>query len=151
MGIINPRDRAAPPLKTARRPPHSLSDDRDYRGLGLSCWLIHKKHRLRVTAKDARLPPLTRYRLHAAPGSISAKGRMMTLHDVEGLRRAKCHPVCKIFFFAAVSGMPQPQNPLAPVTFYKPVDCVRQNVIPYGRGRMKRQIRRENVKGIACT
>ncbi len=138
MGITNPRDRAAPPLKTARRPPHSLSADRDYRGLGLSCWLIHKKHRLRVTAKDARLPPLTRYRLHAAPGSISAKGLMMTLHDIEGLRSAKCHPVCKIFF-AAGSGI------------CTPVDCVRQNVIPYERARMKRQIRRENVKGIVCT
>jgi hypothetical protein len=97
MGIINPRDRAAPPLKTARRPPHSLNADCDYHNLGLGCWLINKKQRLRVTAKDARQPPLTRYRLHAA-GSISAKGLMMTLHDIEGLRRVKCHPVRKIFF-----------------------------------------------------
>jgi hypothetical protein len=38
-------------LKTARRPPHNLNADRDYRGLGLSCWLIHKKHRLRVNGQ----------------------------------------------------------------------------------------------------
>src|SRR6266511_746951 len=120
MGITNPRDRAAPPLKTARRPPHSLSADRDYRGLGLSCWLIHKKHRLRVTAKDARLPPLTRDRLHAAPGAISAKGLMSSLHDLERLRSAKCPAVCKIF---STEGR----------GICTPVDSVSQDLIPYER------------------
>jgi hypothetical protein len=38
-------------LKTARRPPHNLSADRDYRGLCLSCWLMDKKHRLRVNGQ----------------------------------------------------------------------------------------------------
>src|SRR5215475_2572277 len=97
MGIINPGDRAAPPLKTARRPPHNLSVDRDYRGLGLSCWLIHKKHRLRVTAKDARLPPLTRYRLHAAPGSISAKG-LLPLTCCRGVEKSKMPSHLQIIF-----------------------------------------------------
>jgi hypothetical protein len=36
------------------------------------------------------------------------------------------------------------------LTFNKSVDCVRQNVIRYGCGRMKLQIRRENVKEIVC-
>ena len=42
MGILNSRDRAAPPLKTARRPHHSLGADRAISAVsGLSCWLIH--------------------------------------------------------------------------------------------------------------
>jgi hypothetical protein len=56
--------------------------------------------------------------------------------NIDRLRVAKCHPVCKIFFFTTVS-----------LAFNKPVDCVRHNVIPYGRGRMERHIRREMLKG----
>ena len=85
-GHIKLGDRAAPPLKTARRPPHSRS-----------CWLINLKHWLSITAKDARLPPLTRYRLHAAPSSISAKG-FLPFTCCRGVEKGKVPSRRQIFF-----------------------------------------------------
>jgi hypothetical protein len=106
----NTRDRAAPPLKTERRPSHNLGPQpRDCRGLGLSCWLMHIETPAegngqgRTAATADALQTSFGARLYLSKGSAA-------LHDVEGFRRAKCHPIFIFFRPWSSSGFPSAES-----------------------------------------